>query len=498
MNDIHQQAVFLPLWGSRIPYVLSRRLDGFVTPTQVYTFSLNTVRVLEGSKTVTVAPGASGALFASVGPMNPHQYFPNMLFASDWMYEGLVRYGSDGEIIPALASSWNEETTAEGQRVTFQLRENVFFHDGSEWNCTVAKLNMDHILSDTVRARHSWYGTPTHLKSWTCDTNEDLVLETSTPYYPLLQELTYTRPLVFASANAFAKGFDSDPDLHNSCNPGHFGSQWDYLEEDVVCAGLSAPLGTGPFRFVERTYLAGSEESIDETVVFARHDQYWGTVPDIEELIVKYYATNDEVFESLLDGTLDMALGTGPLSSQQVRDLQLLHSTKFDVTRSEVLQNAMIVLNTNRVPTNSLETRKAIIHAVNKAAFLNAEFADLEQPVSQLLPLSAPYCDVDLNPKWSYDFEKAFLLNCPAKQEDESLSGGAIAGIAIGGIALVVLLGFVIKMVLREKQGKPIFRPDIVDKGEANWAATVPHKATTTIVDSTASNVVDSPDEAQA
>ena len=33
--------------------------------------------------------------------------------------------------------------------------------------------------------------------------------------------------------------------------------------------------------------------------------------------------------------------------------------------------------------------------------------------------MDAPYCDVDLTPRWDYDFEKAEFLNCPVKPEAE-------------------------------------------------------------------------------
>ena len=114
-------------------------------------------------------------------------------------------------------------------------RENVLFHDGTPFNCSAAILNFDHVLSDVVRQRHQWFGAGKYLKSWTCNGESELVLETSSPFYPLLQELTYIRPLRFASPSAFAEGLASDPDLHNSCESGDFGSKWDKLEDDVKC-----------------------------------------------------------------------------------------------------------------------------------------------------------------------------------------------------------------------------------------------------------------------
>lgn len=483
LKDIHEQAIHLPLWGTRIPYVLNRRLGDFTPSTQTYSYPISNVQVFSGSSNVTVAPGAGGSLFKSLGPVHPHQYYPNQLFAQSWVYEGLVAYGQDGEITPALATSWKtEDTPSGGNRVTFTLREGVKFHDGSAWNCAAAKLNFDHVLSDVVKQRHQWYGTTRQLTSWSCNGAGQFVLETKDKYYPLLQELSYIRPLTFAAPSAFAQGINSDPDTHNSCNSGDFGSKYAYLEDTITCAGLKGPWGTGPFKLA--TQVTDSSTGIDTEAVFARHDDYWGTVPSIEFLHIKHYETQADVEKDLLSGDLDMALGIGPLSASQIQNLKFYHSDKLDVRHSAVMQHANVIMNTNAPHTRDIKTRQAIIHAVDKSRFLKEEFAGLEQPVTQLLPYDAPFCNVDLNPKWAYDFEKARLLNCPVpppatvtvsttaagnttgsegdrEKDDDDDDSNKNLTIALGvlGAVLFLCIIFVIFVVMREKRGDPVFTP---------------------------------------
>merc|ERR1719316_2216836 len=218
-NMVHQSAVNLPLFGKRIPAVLNRRLGGYVSGQQQFDYPVHTIVVQEGSKTVTIAPGAQTGLFKSVGPMNPHAYRPNEFFSNNWVYEGLVSYGPDGAILPALAESWTE--TADGMK--FKLRTGVKFHDGEDWNCAAAKLNFEHVFAYPMRTPdwHVWYKLPEIYDEVSCDANGDLVLKiTGGEYSNLLQELTFIRPLRFLSPASFLSTASDSWMTHNSCPTG--------------------------------------------------------------------------------------------------------------------------------------------------------------------------------------------------------------------------------------------------------------------------------------
>lgn len=468
LEDIHQQAIFLPLWGTRVPYVLNRRLGGFVPSAQTYAYPIESIQILSGSKNVTIAPGAGGAMFTSVGDLHPHMYSPNQLFSQAWLYEGLVSYGQDGEILPALATNWEVEdiNNGGGQRMTFTLRQGVTFHDGTVFSCDAVKLNFDHVLSVGASQRHSWMGSVLVMENWFCNNQGEFILETNQPFYPLLQELSYIRPFTIASPSSFLNGTGSHPELQNSCNPG--AAKWEEIEalESFACAGLDSSIGTGPFKFVSREQDADGN---DVSVMFAANRNYWGIVPDIDFVTLKNFANPQAVEDALLAGDLDMALGIGPLSAKQVQNLKFFHSNVVDVRHSDVLQHSLMVMNTNKYPTSDIKIRQAIIHAVNKERFIEEEFGGLEQPVGQVLPFTAPYCDVDLSPKWSYDIDKALLLACPVTLTTGSqngLSSGGIAGVAVVGVVVFGLACFVMYMITREKQGKPLFVSDATDKGE--------------------------------
>ena len=88
LEGVHAQAIFYPLWGTRNPAVINRRLYGFTPSSQAYSYPLTTVQIGSGSTTVTVAPGFGDSLFNSAGPIHPHQYSPNNMNMQAWVYEG--------------------------------------------------------------------------------------------------------------------------------------------------------------------------------------------------------------------------------------------------------------------------------------------------------------------------------------------------------------------------------------------------------------------------
>ena len=78
------------------------------------------------------------------------------------------------------------------------------------------------------------------------------------------------------------------------------------------------------------------------------------------------------------------------------------------------MQNRIIVLNTGKAPTDSLQNRKVIIHAIDKASIIDKELAGMDEPAISLFPKNAPYSGAHLTPLPDYDPEKAQLLNCPS------------------------------------------------------------------------------------
>jgi ABC-type transport system substrate-binding protein len=424
-KTVHRNAVMLPLWGARIPTVLNdQRLSKWQAGHQQFDYPVHLLEVVGDSKTVTIAPGAQTGLFKSVGRLDPHTYRPNEFFSNNWVYESLVSYGEYGKILPALASSWDIQDYNSGQRYTFQLRPDVKFHDGAEWNCTAAKLNFDHVLAEPMRGPdwHGWYGLMDQVANWECAGDLEFIVDTKDRYYPFLQELSFIRPLRMLSPTAFAG--DGDPLTSNSCHVGWGNITGADPNVTVNCAGIVNVSGTGPFKFDSRTPETLADGStVDGEVVFQQNTDYWAGTPSIETLVIKYYDTSDAVKAALLDGSLDIVWGGGVLPASDLKELSADETNNLSVFYSEDIQNVIMLLNSGKPPLDDIELRKTIIHAIDKKTIIDTELGGIFESVEYVFPVTAPYCDVDLTPRWDYDLEMAELLNCPSSSDGDKEPG---------------------------------------------------------------------------
>ena len=163
------------------------------------------------------------------------------------------------------------------------------------------------------------------------------------------------------------------------------------------------------------------------------------------------YADADKVEAALKDNTLDAVVGAGVLKAAAIQGLQ--YNKDFEVKHTEDIQNVAVILK-----IDDIQLRKTVIHAVNKQTMIQNQLGGMEQSVSQFFQTSAPYCNVDLTPKFDYDIEKAGLLNCP---EAEKLQASPVFIGLFVAVACLAWFGcvFACCLVGNEKKGSPFFTP---------------------------------------
>jgi ABC-type transport system substrate-binding protein len=470
-TTLHEAATELPISGKRMPAIINKRLSGYRDGLQQFDYPLHTLRVESGSKTVTISPAGQNTPFKTIGRLDAHSYRPNEFWANNMVFEGLVEYGPGGTILPALAASWTvadcaageTDCPADGQKYTFTLRANVKFHDDAAWDCSVAKLNLDHVLHPKLRSDgdcgHAWYELPAQINKWSCSDDMTLVITTKSKYYPFVQELSFIRPVRFQSPNVFVGGAASDPTTQNSAPAGNCdGCDCGSGDDGITAVGVTGIVGTGRWKFTSKVdtdpevKIRGQPQN--DEVTFTLNTDHWDYTDapwNVETLKVVRHADGAAVKAALIDESIDAVIGAGVLTYSEIVDFQTNHADKFKVSFTDVLQNRILIFNTGRAPTDDIQLRKVMIHAVDKQTIVDKEFKGIDAPVNQLFPKAAPYSNVHLTPVWDYDLQKAQLLNCPKIITVDDFTG-AVTGpgdavdssaMATGALYAIIMAAFV-------------------------------------------------------
>lgn len=303
-----------------------------------------------------------------VGPLDPHRYSPNSMFAQNLLYEPLVKYNEEGKIIPWLAESW--EMSPDGLKYTFHLRKGVVFSDGTPFNAKVVKQNFDKIISEYKNENmHRWLELLNQIQEVEVIDDYTVRLNLKNPYYPLLYELTLTRPVRFISPT----GLDKE---------GKF----------------QKPIGSGPWIL--------SEYQKEQYAVFTRNENYWGVKPAFKKLVIKVIPDRHTRVLALEGGEIDFLFGTNVIDYES---LDRLKSKGFSVKVSQPVKTRALALNTAIGPTREETVRLAVQYAVDRRMLAQTIARGYEEPAYTYFAPNFPYCNIGLEP-CPYDTQKAAAL----------------------------------------------------------------------------------------
>ena len=68
------------------------------------------------------------------------------------LYDNLVKFGSNTEIEPSIAHSWTIENT----NYTFNLRTNIYFHNGQKLKAADVKNSFERLLNPINKSHRTW------------------------------------------------------------------------------------------------------------------------------------------------------------------------------------------------------------------------------------------------------------------------------------------------------------------------------------------------------
>lgn len=300
------------------------------------------------------------------------------------IFDTLVNFGEqDTEIHPGLASEW---TAAEdGLTYTFKLEEGVKFHDGTDFNAEAVVANFERWAGGDAD-QFPYYGSmfggfgdeEGHvIESVTATGDYEVEFKLKRPQAPFLKNLAMSS-FGIASPTAFESAGDK------------FGD---------------APVGTGPFKFVEW-------KRNDSITIEKNPDYYVEGEPKLDQVIFRSIPDNSARLNALLSGEIDLADGITPSDAETVEgdeNLQLFERPSMNV--------GYLGLTTTREPFDDPKVRQAMNHAIDKQAIVDAFFQGRgEVAKNPMPPVISGYND-DIE-GYEYDPEKAKQLLAEAGLPD--------------------------------------------------------------------------------
>ena len=315
----------------------------------------------------------------------------------DQMFEGLVtlKEGTT-EVVPALATSWKAD--AAGTSWTFDLRENVKFHDGTDFNAEAVCFNFDRWYNfkgpfqqqsatyywQTVFGGFSDKKTPSLYKSCEAKDEHTVVINLTKPSASFLGALALTN-FTIASPEALKK----------------YGADQGSVDEETGFKPTGSyatqhPTGTGPFKFVSWTR--------GDRLVMERNDDYWGDKAKLDRLIFRPISDNAARLQALQSGEIE---GYDLVEPQDVNtiegddNLQILDRPAFNV--------GYVTINQKVPPFDKIEVRQAVAAGLDREAVVKNFYGGRGEVAKEFMPPSLEGYSDDVQ-TYTYDPAKAKSL----------------------------------------------------------------------------------------
>ncbi|WP_017547819.1 glutathione ABC transporter substrate-binding protein [Salinicoccus carnicancri] len=328
----------------------------------------------------------------------------------DTIYEPLVTQDENLEIVPALASEWEQkdDTTWE-----FTLQEGVKFHDGSDFNAEAVKANIDRLLDPATASARAF------LLEMVSEVNvideHTVEIVTEYPFAPLPGHLSHGAGKMISKElidedyqNAIDEaGLDMTPEEYYELRADG-GSEHeeaaDAMGQHIGTAVEQNPVGTGYMKFESRTP--------GESTSLVANEDYWGGAPNIDSATFKVVSETGSRLAELETGSSDFIAQVESSNIQRVEENE-------DVTleRTDSVSIDYIGFNTQKEPFDDKRIRQAITHAFDKEAVLSGVYNDSGTPAAA--PLAPGVLGYDENLEGpEYDMDKARELLAEAGYED--------------------------------------------------------------------------------
>lgn len=307
------------------------------------------------------------AINANVGPMNPHAYSPNAMFAQNMIYEGLVKFSEDGQILPSIASSWT--ISKDGKTYTFTINDTIKFSNGEVCDAYAVEKNFLAILKN--RKRHAWVELANLIESVKAISPSVFELRLKSPYLPTLYELSLIRPFRFVAPSSIPSDFDT-----LNTNP--------------------KPIGTGPFVL--------KESSLGVYDIFVKNPFYRKKI-FFDKIVAKVIPEPTTRILAIKVGDVDLIYGEDLLSIEMIREAQ--RSKKLQGLIGDPIYTTSIVLNSSHPILKEKNVREAIAYAIDKKSIVDSVYYGMQSVANSLFSPQMPFCGFFEKKSSIFDLERA-------------------------------------------------------------------------------------------
>ena len=277
--------------------------------------------------------------------------------------EGLTKINASGSVTALLAEDWTSDP--DGKSYTFRLRKGVKFQDGTPFDAEAVKFSFERAKAEgsTNKAKK---GVFDNISSIATPDPHRVILTLNNPDATLPFRLGENTAVILSPKSA--------------------------------ATASTQPIGTGPFKF--DSWQKGS------AITLLRWDGY-RDVAAIKLRRVTFRFINDNAAQvaALLAGDIDGMPRFGAV--QNLKQLQA--DKRFVVEIGSTAGKGLLAINNKKKPLDDVRVRRAIMHAIDRQAFIDGVLEGLAKPIgSHAAPTDVGY--VDLTGLYAFNPDKARAL----------------------------------------------------------------------------------------